>query len=249
MSKVLTESLHPILFVGRSFNYKIFACDKRIRMARSRTDRRRLSSAEAKRATIRNIRKSKKSQISVEALPESSEASDLRVVAAPILNVDRDSKSSSMTGSATAQDEIFPLFFKAPQPAMRPAIIRVFEDRMVRVTILRRDGFVASSAPAVTARLVALSAVFASAAAFSPISICRYNNHGLSTNVFLATGLANPLEKGLTSTLSCGLSIKSFSKEHTLPIAAAAAAAATTIMAVENVLLIKTKSRGTSSCV
>ncbi len=58
-----------------------------------------------------------------------------------------------------------------PKPTTRPAIIRVFEDRLVRVTILRRDtiNVVRSPTSSATDRLIAFSADLASAAAFFPI--------------------------------------------------------------------------------
>ena len=121
---------------------------------------------------------------------------------------------------------------RCPQPAMRPAIIRVFEDRMVRVTILRRDGCVSPTSSPVTARLIALSAVLASAGAFSPISMCRSSSNRLPHNYFLPSALTKPLHKGLYG----GMGMKSIGDEQTLPFVTAAAAVA----AVEKVILIKT---------
>jgi hypothetical protein len=222
-------------------------------MARTRTAKdRRLSAAGTKRETMRNIRNAKKQAHSIETQSHSIGGSDSvhsnqQSKGSEIIPLStRDFETSQEVGAVLQTGESFApanyeLRFERPQPTMRPAIIRVFEDRMVRVTILRRDGSIPSSASSVTARLIALSAVLASAAAFSPISLCHSmgtSDSRLSANLFLPYSSAKPLQKELTARLYCGATgMKSYSlKDRTIPIVTAAAAVA----AVENVILIKT---------
>jgi hypothetical protein len=205
---------------------------------RSATDRRRIST-QAKRAAIRNIRTKKSSIANTSSVEEecrehpvdSLSGLDFEVRAGQVVEVPTSSVLSHAQECANTLLED-----RCPQPAMRPAMIRVFEDRMVRVTILRREGCVPSTGSAVTARLLALSAVLASAAAFSPISMCHSSNHRFQHNIFLPSALAKPLHKGFTATLYGGMGMKTFSEDQILPLVTAAAAVA----AVENVIIIKT---------
>ena len=225
-------------------------------MARTRTakDRRRLPAAGTKREAMRNIRNAKKQAHSIgtqshpiaspnlENSNHQSKGNEIGTtnLGSPDLRTVAESGTELHTEESFSQTN-FDLRFERPQPTMRPAIIRVFEDRMVRVTILRRDGSIPASASSVTARLIALSAVLASAAAFSPISLCHSMGHSdsrLSANLILPFSAANSLQKELSARLSCGsIGMKSYSfKDRTIPIVTAAAAVA----AVENVILIKT---------
>ena len=63
-----------------------------------------------------------------------------------------------------------------PQPPMIPALIRVYEDRMVHVTVMRRENSntVPVGTPSATARMLALSVILASAAALSPM--CSFSS-------------------------------------------------------------------------
>jgi hypothetical protein len=225
-------------------------------MARTRTtkDRRRLPAAGTKRETMRNIRNVKK-QHSIETQSHSigkadpkddsnQQSKDGEIIPSSTRDFETSTDLQNLAGTELHIGESFPqtnfeLRFERPQPTMRPAIIRVFEDRMVRVTILRRDGSI-PSASSVTARLIALSAVLASAAAFSPISLCHSmgpSDSRLTASLFLPFSTSTPLQKELSARCSCGgTGMKSFSlKERAIPIVTAAAAVA----AVENVILIK----------
>jgi hypothetical protein len=205
---------------------------------RSTTDRRRISTR-AKRAAIRNIRNANKTSIanasSVEEVCREHPVNSLSELDFQVRAGHVEVPTSSVLSHAQEYANTL-IEERCPQPAMRPAIIRVFEDRMVRVTILRREGCVSSTGSAVTARLLALSAVLASAAAFSPISMCHSSNHRFQHNIFLPSALANPLHKGFTATLYGGMGMKTFSEDQILPLVTAAAAVA----AVENVIIIKT---------
>ena len=135
-------------------------------------------------------------------------------------------EAQNATGSAMSGEGI-----ERPQPVMWPALIRVYEDRMVRVTILRREitNLLPSATPSVTARVVALSALLASAAALSPMCGCMSSaSSKLPAGFIIPYSHGKPLHFGSTSHSSRGYAwIKTaIARDQSIPFVTAAAAAA-----------------------
>jgi len=127
---------------------------------------------------------------------------------------------------------------------MWPALIRVYEDRMVRVTILRREmsNAIPSATPSVTARVVALSAILASAAALTPMCDCMRSGSSKMPGAFIIPySHGKPLHFGSTGHSSRGYNwIKStIARDQTIPFVTAAAAAAADVVFYRAILSLQ----------
>ena len=130
------------------------------------------------------------------------------------------------------------------RPVMWPALIRVYEDRMVRVTILRREisNSLPSASSSVTARVVALSAILASAAALTPMCDCMTSGSSKMPSGFLIPySHGKPLHFGTSSHSSRGYAwIKSaIARDQSIPFVTAAAAAAADVVFYRAILSLQ----------
>jgi hypothetical protein len=135
-------------------------------------------------------------------------------------------EAQNSTGSQASGPSV-----EGPQPIMWPALIRVYEDRMIRVTILRREitNMLPSATSSVTARVVALSAILASAAALSPMCDCMSSaSSKIPARFIIPYSHGKPLHFGSTSHSSRGYAwIKTaIARDQSIPFVTAAAAAA-----------------------